>query len=102
AQHYGQLVMLRALLLGMAINFLAREGACVPGIDFTARAVLRLGVALLGLRITVGQIGQLGWQPLALVLLSVALTIGAAIVAARLLGLRVSLRLFSRGPPAIS
>jgi uncharacterized membrane protein YadS len=60
AQHYGAPAMLLALLLGMAMNFLAREGACVRGIEFTARVVLRLGVALLGLRITVWQIGQLG------------------------------------------
>ena len=52
SQHYGAPVMLLALLLGMAMNFLAREGPCVRGIEFTARAVLRLGVALLGLRIT--------------------------------------------------
>jgi uncharacterized integral membrane protein (TIGR00698 family) len=101
AQHYGAPVMLLALLLGMAMNFLSREGACVPGIDFTARAVLRLGVALLGLRITVGQIGQLGWQPLALVLVSVALTIGVAVVAARLLGFRVGFGLLSGGATAI-
>ena len=49
AQHYGAPVMLLALLLGMAMNFLSGEGACVPGIEFTARTLLRLGVALLGL-----------------------------------------------------
>ena len=44
--------MLFALLLGMAMNFLSADGACTPGIEFTARQVLRIGVALLGLRIT--------------------------------------------------
>jgi uncharacterized integral membrane protein (TIGR00698 family) len=101
AQHYGAPVMLLALLLGMAMNFLSDEGACVPGIEFTARTLLRLGVALLGLRITLFQIAALGWQPLALVLVSVALTIGTAVVAARLLGFRAGFGLLSGGATAI-
>ena len=101
SQHYGAPVMLMALLLGMAMNFLSDEGACVPGIEFTARTLLRLGVALLGLRITLVQIAALGWQPMALVLLSVALTIGTAIVAARLLGFRAGFGLLSGGATAI-
>ena len=75
SQHYGAPVMLFALLLGMAMNFLSAEGACAPGIEFTARPVLRIGVALLGLRITVAQVAALGWQPVLLVVVSVVLTI---------------------------
>jgi uncharacterized integral membrane protein (TIGR00698 family) len=101
SQHYGAPVMLMALLLGMAMNFLSAEGACVPGIEFTARTVLRFGVALLGLRITLVQIAALGWQPIALVLLSVALTIGTSIVVARLLGFRSGFGLLSGGATAI-
>ena len=56
SEHYGAPVMLFALLLGMAMNFLSADGTCVSGIEFTARQVLRVGVALLGLRITVAQI----------------------------------------------
>ena len=101
SQHYGAPVMLMALLLGMAMNFLSAEGPCVPGIEFTARTVLRIGVALLGLRITLVQIAALGWQPIALVLLSVALTIGTSIVVARLLGFRAGFGLLSGGATAI-
>jgi uncharacterized integral membrane protein (TIGR00698 family) len=101
SQHYGAPVMLLALLLGMAMNFLSDEGACVPGIEFTARTVLRIGVALLGLRITLLQIAALGWQPVALVLLSVTLTIGTAVIAARLLGFRAGFGLLSGGATAI-
>lgn len=49
SQHYGAPVMLFALMLGMAMNFLSSEGPCKPGIEFTSRHVLRWGVALLGL-----------------------------------------------------
>ncbi|MDM0015953.1 putative sulfate exporter family transporter, partial [Variovorax sp. J22P168] len=75
SEHYGAPVMLFALLLGIAMNFLSGEGSCKPGIEFAGRTLLRIGVALLGLRITVGQVVELGWQPLALVVLSVGLTI---------------------------
>ena len=77
--------MLFALLLGMAMNFLSGEGPCAPGIEFTARQVLRVGVALLGLRITLGQIVELGWHPVAIVVLSVVLTIAVSMVLARLM-----------------
>jgi len=45
--------MLFALLFGMAFHFLHEEGRCVAGIEFYNReSVLRLGVGLLGVRIT--------------------------------------------------
>src|SRR5215468_12381616 len=86
SQHYGAPVMLFALLLGMAMNFLSAEGPCKPGIEFTSRHVLRWGVALLGLRITVAQVVALGWHPVLLVIVSVALTIGLSMLVARAMG----------------
>lgn len=59
SQHYGAPVMLFALLLGMAMNCLAQGGTCTPGIEFSARSVLRVGVALGGLRITFAQAAAL-------------------------------------------
>jgi uncharacterized integral membrane protein (TIGR00698 family) len=101
AEHYGAPVMLFALLLGMAMNFLSAEGACVPGIEFTASVVLRVGVALLGLRITAGQVAALGWFPPLLVVGSVALTIGVSVVAARAFGFRGLFGLLTGGATAI-
>jgi uncharacterized integral membrane protein (TIGR00698 family) len=93
--------MLFALLLGMAMNFLSADGPCKAGIEFTAREVLRVGVALLGLRITIGQVADLGWQPIVLVVLSVALTIGASMLVARLMGFHILFGLLSGGAVAI-
>jgi uncharacterized integral membrane protein (TIGR00698 family) len=101
SQHYGAPVMLFALLLGMAMNFLAGDGPCAPGIEFSARGVLRIGVALLGLRITVAQIAALGWQPVALVVVSVVVTIAVSMLAARLLGFQSLFGLLSGGATAI-
>jgi uncharacterized integral membrane protein (TIGR00698 family) len=101
SEHYGAPVMLFALLLGLAMNFLSGDGPCQPGIEFTARTVLRLGVALLGLRITLGQVVELGWQPVAIVVLSVVLTIGVSMVVAKALGFQSLFGLLSGGATAI-
>jgi len=101
SEHYGAPVMLFALMLGMAMNFLSDDGPCQPGIEFTARQVLRIGIALLGLRITLAQVAALGWGPVGLVVLSVVLTIGVSMVAARLLGFKGLFGLLTGGATAI-
>ena len=60
ALQYTAPVMLFALLFGMAFHFLHEEGRCVAGIEFSSRTVLRTGVALLGVKITLTQIASLG------------------------------------------
>jgi uncharacterized integral membrane protein (TIGR00698 family) len=76
SDHYHAPPVIFALLLGMALNALSSEPRYTPGIDLSARSLLRLSVALLGLRITFGQIGELGWSTAALVIVAVPLTIG--------------------------
>ena len=99
--HYGAPVMLFALLLGMALNFLSQDDKSAAGIEFTARQVLRFGVALLGLRITVAQVAALGWAPVLMVLVAVAATIVVGIVLARLMGFRMFFGLLTGGAVAI-
>ncbi len=101
SQHYGAPVMLFALLFGMAFHFLHEEGRCVAGIEFSSKAVLRLGVALLGARITAAQIAGLGVMPIATVVVGVATTIGAGYLAARALGLSRSFGILSGGAVGI-
>ncbi|CAD5107440.1 YeiH family protein [Zestomonas carbonaria] len=101
SEHYGAPVLLLALLLGMSINFLAVDGVCKPGIEFTAREVLRIGVALLGLRITFAQIAELGWHPVLMVVLLVSVTILVSIVAARAMGFNQLFGLLTGGATAI-
>ena len=101
AEHYAVPAMLMALLLGIAFHFLAEEGPCRPGIDFTARTVLRLGVALLGVRISIELLIGLGPALIALVVAGVVLTIGVGWIGARLLGRGWRLGLLSGGSVAI-
>lgn len=75
SEHYHAPVMLFALLLGIAVNFLSQDPRCRPGIEFASKTVLRLGVALLGMRITFGQVESLGIGPLLLTAVAVGSTI---------------------------
>lgn len=101
SEHYGAPVMLFALLLGMALNFLSADGKCKAGIEFTARTVLRIGVALLGMRITLEQIAGLGWKPVALVVILVAVTISVSVLAAKALGFQRLFGMLTGGATAI-
>ena len=98
---YKASAMLFALLLGMSLNFLSEEGRCVPGIQFAASVILRIGVALLGLRITVAQVAALGWATVALVVVSVALTILVGLALARAMKLPLTFGTLTGGAVAI-
>src|SRR3954468_9523617 len=79
------------LLWGMALGLLAapvvraRESAA-PGIRFAARCLLRVGVALLGLRVSIGQVADIGVEGLLLAVGTIAVTLTATISLGRRLG----------------
>lgn len=101
SEHYGASAMLFALLLGMSLNFLSEEGRCVAGIKLGSKAVLRTGVALLGLRISAGQIADLGLMTVLLVVGCVVLTIGLGVLLARACSLSVRFGVLTAGAVAI-
>ncbi|WBU53951.1 YeiH family protein [Paracoccus sp. SCSIO 75233] len=102
SDHYGAPAMLLALLLGLALNFLSEAGTrTAPGIEFTARTVLRLGVALLGARISVDMLAGLGAPAIALVVSGVVLTILFALVMTRFVGRGWRFALLTGGSVAI-
>jgi uncharacterized integral membrane protein (TIGR00698 family) len=94
-------VMLFALLLGMALHFLAEEGRCLPGIQLASSVFLRVGVALLGARITLSQVEALGLQTVVIVIATVAITIAAGVVLSRLLKLGNAFGTLTGGAVAI-
>lgn len=101
SDHYGVPAMLMALLLGIALHFLSEEGNCKPGIEFTARTVLRFGVALLGARVSLGLMVGLGPQLITVVVLGVALTVLFGLFGARFLGRGWRFGLLTGGSVAI-
>lgn len=83
SEHYGAPTMLFALLLGVALNFLSDHERCTQGIEFAAQKVLRLGVSLLGLRISFEAVSALGLGPVILVIAGVVLTMGLGFILTR-------------------
>lgn len=98
---YGGPQILYALLFGMALNFLAVEATARPGIAFASKAVLRLGVALLGMRIGLTDIAGLGLGTVLLVLAGVTSTIGLGLLLAPRFGLTHEQGVLTGGATAI-
>ena len=98
---YGGPTVLFALLLGMAFNFISKESRLAPGVAFSSRTILRIGVAALGARVTTEQILGLGWSTLAGVAVAVALTILFGLFAAETIGLKRRFGVLTAGSVAI-
>ena len=101
SQHYGAPAMLFALLLGIAMSFLYQDTKCQSGIEFTACHILRIGVALLGLRIAFSDVVSLGWQTALLLVFAIASTILFGIALSRALGFSTRFGALTGGAVAI-
>jgi uncharacterized integral membrane protein (TIGR00698 family) len=97
----GGPAMLYALLFGMAFNFLCEDERFARGIRLASRYILRIGVALLGLRITTTEVMGLGWEALALIVSAVLATILIGVLIGRIGGLKNEQSLLSAGAVAI-
>jgi uncharacterized integral membrane protein (TIGR00698 family) len=101
SDHHGGPTLLYALLIGMAFHSLTIGSRASSGIGFCSGPVLRVGVALLGARISLSQIGNLGWSPIILVVSGVLATIGLGAALSRLFGLSRVLGVLTGGAVAI-
>ena len=75
--------MVIALAIGIALNPLARRSSFQPGIVFCLKTLLRWAVALLGLRVALGEIAALGLMTAVLVIVSMGVTLTAGFLLAR-------------------
>jgi uncharacterized integral membrane protein (TIGR00698 family) len=79
--------LILSIIIGMLVrNTLSLPAAIEPGIGFSLKRILRLGIILLGLQVTVAQILSLGGTALAIVALTLATTFVAIRLAGRALG----------------
>ena len=83
SDHYGAPLTLMALLIGLALNFLSADKRLAPGLALASRTLLRFGIVLVGLRVTLGQIIGLGPLALLAVIVIVAATLGTGVLMAR-------------------
>jgi len=75
--------MVIALVVGIALNPLAARPAVQPGMNFCVKTLLRWAVALLGLRVGLGDIAALGAETAILVVIAMAATVASGFIFAR-------------------
>lgn len=93
--------MLLALVFGLALNRFNAMPALKPGIAFGANVMLRIGVALLGARISFDMVAALGLPMVLLLALSVAATMGFGLLLARFTDFQNRFALLTAGAVAI-
>lgn len=101
AEHYGAPAMLMALLFGIVLNFLSADPRSAPGIEFASRTILRIGVALLGARISASLLVELGFGAVVMLIVSTGATILFGVMLGRLLGQGPRFSILTAGAVAI-
>jgi len=101
SEHYGGPLLLYALLIGLSFHFMHDSPKVKLGVDFCGRTLLRIGVALLGARISIEQVTQLGVEVGLVILFALVLTILVGVWWARGLGRTREEGLLSGGSVAI-
>lgn len=86
--------LLVAILLGVAWrNVVGQPASWAPGVQLSAKKLLRTGIVLLGLQLSLGEILGLGAGALVVVVAAVGITFAATLVIGRALGIGLTQRL---------
>lgn len=101
SDHYGAPLMLMGLLIGLAFNFVNTDERLHAGLGLASKTLLRWGIVLAGLQITVQQIAELGWQSFAWIAAMIAAVVGAGVLSARAFRLSPSFGVLAGGAVAI-
>ncbi|WP_066461655.1 YeiH family protein [Sanguibacter suarezii] len=84
-----------ALVLGAVLGSLRRTPATASdGLAWTTKHVLRAGVVLLGLKLSLGQVAELGWRGVAVIAATVACTFLGTLVVGKIMGVARLTRLY--------
>lgn len=68
ADHYAAPLVLMGLLIGLAMSFLSQDSRTHAGLDLMSQTALRVGIVLVGARITAAQLVELGPLPFAMLI----------------------------------
>ncbi len=101
SEHYGAPLMLMGLLIGLAFNFVNADARLQPGLGFASKTLLRWGIVLVGLQITIAQIVGLGWVAFAVIAAMIALVTVSGTLSARFIGRDAAFGTLAGGAVAI-
>lgn len=101
ADHYGFPVILLGLLVGLALNFTTQDPQTHRGLDVASGTFLRIGIVLLGFKVSLAQIAMIGSSGFLALSLVMVLTMAAGLLFARFAGLTPSAGLIAGGATAI-
>jgi uncharacterized integral membrane protein (TIGR00698 family) len=90
-----------ALLTGLSLSFLGADKELVPGLNLASGGLLRIGIVLIGARVTFGDVVQLGHQALLGIVVIASLTLSAGVLTARRLRLGAGFGVLAGGAVAI-
>jgi uncharacterized integral membrane protein (TIGR00698 family) len=101
ADHYAVPLVLMGLLIGLSLSFVSQDKRTHAGLDLMSQTALRIGIVLLGARITLDQFAALGLAPFAALVGIMLLVIVVTIASARLFGQSRYAALLAGGATAI-
>ena len=101
SDHYGAPLTLMALLVGLALNFLGSDHRLIPGLAFASGTLLRVGIVLVGVRVTLAQIVSLGASALLATMAIIVATMGIGVFVARRMKLGAPFGVLASGAVAI-
>lgn len=101
SEHYGPPAILMGLLIGLALNFVSADKRLSAGLDLSSQTLLRIGIVLIGLRITFADISALGVYPFLALAAIMAAVIVAGLIAAKIFKQDILFGLLAGGATAI-
>ncbi len=101
SEHYGPPAILMGLLIGLALNFVSADKRLSAGLDLASQTLLRIGIVLIGLRITFAEITDLGLAPFAMLIGIMTAVILVGVFIARLFKQDMLFGLLAGGATAI-
>ncbi|UKK83074.1 putative sulfate exporter family transporter [Sphingopyxis sp. BSN-002] len=101
ADHYAAPIVLMGLLIGLSMSFLSQDKRTHAGLDLMSQTALRIGIVLVGARITAAQLAELGPLPFALLVLIMIAVIVVTVATARLFAQEKHAALLAGGATAI-
>lgn len=101
SDHYGAPLTLMGLLVGLALNFLSADPKLGPGLAFASRTLLRIGIVLVGFKVTLGQMADLGLPALGSLAVIVGITIAVGAGLSRMMGFGAAFGVLAGGSVAI-